>query len=475
MEGKMKVAVMEGIGKMGFTERPIPTPKDDEVLVKLEYVGICGSDLHYYEHGRIGDYIVEPPFVLGHEPGGTVVEVGKDVKHLKVGDRVALEPGKTCGHCEFCKTGKYNLCPDVIFFATPPVDGVFQEYVAHEADLCFKLPDNVDTMEGALIEPLAVGFHAAKQGGAAMGQTAVVTGSLTDQITVFRDGCLIGSVATKDVTPEKLINMMVGRELNDVYDKSSPKTADYDENEVLLKVENLTRENEFYNINFEVKRGEILGFFGLMGAGRTEVMDTVFGLRKAEKGTVTMKGNQMGTVKKAISNGMAYITEDRKISGLNLIASVKDNISIAYMDMITKGKFLIDFKKEKEISDELIKKIKIKCSSRDTLAGTLSGGNQQKIVIAKWFMGNPDLLIMDEPTRGIDIGAKAEIYKLMDMLVKSGKSIIMISSETPELLGMSDRVIVMHEGYQTGEFKCGELNQDKLMAYAIGEGGKYHQ
>ena len=177
MEGKMKVAVMEGIGKMGFTERPIPTPKDDEVLVKLEYVGICGSDLHYYEHGRIGDYIVEPPFVLGHEPGGTVVEVGKDVKHLKVGDRVALEPGKTCGHCEFCKTGRYNLCPDVIFFATPPVDGVFQEYVAHEADLCFKLPDNVDTMEGALIEPLAVGFHAAKQGGAAMGQTAVVTGS----------------------------------------------------------------------------------------------------------------------------------------------------------------------------------------------------------------------------------------------------------------------------------------------------------
>ena len=177
MKGEMKVAVMEGIGKMGFTERPIPTPKDDEVLVKLEYVGICGSDLHYYEHGRIGDYIVEPPFVLGHEPGGTVVEVGKNVKHLKAGDRVALEPGKTCGHCEFCKTGRYNLCPDVIFFATPPVDGVFQEYVAHEAGLCFKLPDNVDTMEGALIEPLAVGFHAAKQGGAAMGQTAVVTGS----------------------------------------------------------------------------------------------------------------------------------------------------------------------------------------------------------------------------------------------------------------------------------------------------------
>ena len=143
---------MLGIGKMGFEERDIPEVKDDEVLVKLEYVGICGSDLHYYESGAIGDYVVEPPFVLGHEPGGTVVEVGRNVKHLKVGDRVALEPGKTCEHCEFCKTGRYNLCPDVVFFATPPVDGVSQEYVAHEADLCFKLPDNVSTLEGALID-----------------------------------------------------------------------------------------------------------------------------------------------------------------------------------------------------------------------------------------------------------------------------------------------------------------------------------
>ncbi len=177
MDGTMKVAVMNGIGKIGFEERAIPKPKNNEVLVKLDYVGICGSDLHYYETGRIGDYIVKPPFVLGHEPGGVVIEAGPDVDNLKVGDRVALEPGKTCGHCEFCKTGRYNLCPDVLFFATPPVDGVFQEYAAHEADLCFKLPDNVSTLEGALIEPLAVGFHAAIQGGARAGQTAVVMGS----------------------------------------------------------------------------------------------------------------------------------------------------------------------------------------------------------------------------------------------------------------------------------------------------------
>lgn len=177
MNGKMKTAVMLGTGKMGFEERNIPQVKDHEVLVKLEYVGICGSDLHYYETGAIGDYIVKPPFVLGHEPGGTVVEVGKNVTHLKVGDRVALEPGKTCGHCEFCRTGRYNLCQDVVFFATPPVDGVFQEYVAHDADLCFRLPGNVSTLEGALIEPLAVGFHAAIQGDAHLGQKAVVMGA----------------------------------------------------------------------------------------------------------------------------------------------------------------------------------------------------------------------------------------------------------------------------------------------------------
>lgn len=206
MEGTMKVAVMEGIGKMGYEERPIPQPGPDEVLVKLEYVGICGSDIHYYETGAIGDYVVEPPFVLGHEPGGVVVEVGSNVTRLAVGDRVALEPGKTCGHCEFCRTGRYNLCPDVVFFATPPVDGVFQEYVAHEAALCFKLPENVSTLEGALIEPLAVGFHAANQGGAHAGQTAVVLGAgcigLVSMMALKAEG--VSRVIVVDIMPKRL-------------------------------------------------------------------------------------------------------------------------------------------------------------------------------------------------------------------------------------------------------------------------------
>lgn len=233
MKGTMKVAVMNGIGQMGFTERAIPQPADNEVLVKLEYVGICGSDMHYYETGRIGDYVVKPPFVLGHEPGGTVVEVGKNVTHLKPGDRVALEPGKTCGHCEFCREGKYNLCPDVVFFATPPIDGVFQEYVAHEAGLCFKLPDNVDTMEGALIEPLAVGFHAANQGGAHAGQTAVVFGS----------GCigLVSMMALKaeGVSKVYVVDIMQKR-LDKALELGATGVINSKETDVLKEVERLT-------------------------------------------------------------------------------------------------------------------------------------------------------------------------------------------------------------------------------------------
>lgn len=177
MEKTMQAAIMEDLRQISFISTPIPQIKADEVLVQIEYVGICGSDLHYYEAGRIGDFVVTPPFILGHETAGTIIQTGTAVTHLAVGDRVALEPGKTCGLCEFCQTGRYNLCPEVIFFATPPVPGVFQEYVAHQANLCFKLPPKVSTLEGALIEPLAIGFHAARQGGATLGQKAVVMGA----------------------------------------------------------------------------------------------------------------------------------------------------------------------------------------------------------------------------------------------------------------------------------------------------------
>ena len=235
MKKTMKVAVMNGIGEMGFMEKEIPQPKDNEVLVKLEYVGICGSDMHYYETGRIGDYVVEPPFVLGHEPGGVVVEVGKKVKHLKPGDRVALEPGKTCGCCEHCKTGNYNLCNDVVFFATPPVDGVFQEYVAHEADLCFKLPNHVSTLEGALIEPLAVGFHAANQGGAHCGQTAVVFGA----------GCIglasMMALKAKGISQIYVVDIMQKR-LDKAMELGATNVINSKEQDIVKEVERLTVE-----------------------------------------------------------------------------------------------------------------------------------------------------------------------------------------------------------------------------------------
>lgn len=206
MSNKMKVAVMTALNQLEIQEREIPVPKADEVLVRVDYVGVCGSDLHYFEHGRIGNFIVEYPFVLGHEVGGTVVALGENVTKLAVGDRVALEPQITCGECEFCKSGRYNLCEKVVFFATPPIDGVFQEFVAHEANLCFKLPDNVSTMEGALMEPLSVGLHAALQGDAKIGQTAVVTGTgcigLTSMLSLKAMG--VSTVIVVDLVDERL-------------------------------------------------------------------------------------------------------------------------------------------------------------------------------------------------------------------------------------------------------------------------------
>lgn len=174
---KNRAAFMQGTNKMVFKDIPMPEIGAKDVMIKIDSVGICGSDVHYYQHGRIGDFIVEGDLILGHECAGEVVEIGPEVKNLTIGDRVALEPGKTCGKCEFCKEGKYNLCPDVEFFATPPYHGVFSDFVAHPEDMCFKLPENVSNVEGALVEPLAVGLHASSQGDVKLGDTVVIFGS----------------------------------------------------------------------------------------------------------------------------------------------------------------------------------------------------------------------------------------------------------------------------------------------------------
>lgn len=203
---KNRAAYMSGIKQIEIRDIEVPKLKDKDVLVKLEYVGICGSDVHYLEHGKIGDFIVNGDFILGHECSGTVVEIGSGVQNLKVGDKVALEPGITCGQCEFCKTGRYNLCPDVEFLATPPYHGSLMNYIAFPENMCFKLPENISTKEGALVEPLAVGLHAAMQGNVKLGDSVVILGAGTIGLVTLLACKAYGAteITIVDVIPKRL-------------------------------------------------------------------------------------------------------------------------------------------------------------------------------------------------------------------------------------------------------------------------------
>lgn len=232
---KNTAAFLTEIEKIGFKEVEIPKVKADEVLVKMEAIGICGSDIHYYSHGRIGQFAVKFPFILGHECAGEVVETGSEVTHLKVGDRVALEPGIPCGKCEFCLTGRYNLCPDVIFFATPPYDGCLMNYVAHPARFAFKLPDNVSSVEGALVEPLAIGINAALTGGVKLGDTVVIFGA----------GCigLVSLLAAKAYGATKVIIVDIIEKRLKVAEGMGAVTLNANECDVLAEISKLTDGN----------------------------------------------------------------------------------------------------------------------------------------------------------------------------------------------------------------------------------------
>ena len=228
-----RAAVLTGLKTLEFREVPMPQVGPDEILMKMEAVGVCGSDVHYYSHGRIGDFVVEFPFILGHECAGTVVEVGKDVKHLQVGDRVALEPGMPCGKCEMCRTGHYNLCPDVKFFATPPYDGCLMNYVSFPAEFAFKLPDNVSTVEGALVEPLAIGINAALTGGVKLGDTVLIFGAGCIGLVTLLAAKAYGAsqVIVSDVIPLRL----------EVAKKLGAITINSKEEDLLARVNQLTQ------------------------------------------------------------------------------------------------------------------------------------------------------------------------------------------------------------------------------------------
>jgi inositol transport system ATP-binding protein len=286
---------------------------------------------------------------------------------------------------------------------------------------------------------------------------------ITDEVTVFRDGQYIGTDATAGLSHGKLIEKMVGRTLTDMFHKET-----VDLGPVFLEVENLSGKG-FRNVSFQVRRGEILGIAGLIGAGRTELMEGVFGVTRTHGGTIKVNGVEV-TIRSpadAIRYGMALLTEDRKLSGLYLNASVRENMFIANIKRYLLGPF-IRFRKIEKDCATMRDLMRIKTPSLMQIVKYLSGGNQQKVLISRWLLTEPDLLILDEPTRGIDVGAKSEIYRLMTEFVRSGKAIIMISSELPEVLGMSDRIMVMHEGDKAGELSRAEATQEKILHLATG-------
>jgi ribose transport system ATP-binding protein/inositol transport system ATP-binding protein len=289
--------------------------------------------------------------------------------------------------------------------------------------------------------------------------------TITDRITVLRDGTLIGTVKTKDTTTDQLISMMVGRELTQYYIKDSPPS----DGEIVLSVRNLSKKGVLNEASFDLRKGEILGFAGLVGAGRSELMKCIFGLDSYDKGEIRIDGKPLiiRNPNDAIKHGIAYVTENRKEEGLFLIRSVQYNITIKILDQFIKW-FRVNAHYESRKTRQFIHDLAIKTPNPDQEVRNLSGGNQQKVLISRWLATNPRILILDEPTRGVDVGAKAEIYAIMNRLVKEGVSIIMISSELPEVINMSDRIAVMYKGGIRTILNRDEFSQETIMHYATG-------
>lgn len=292
---------------------------------------------------------------------------------------------------------------------------------------------------------------------------------ISDRITVMRDGHYIDTVRTSEVTIDRIIHMMVGRTIFE----STPEVPENPNQEVVLEVKNLKRGKVIKDVSFNLKKGEILGFAGLIGAGRTEVARAIFGADPIDSGEVYVNGKhvKIHSPQDAVKYGIGYLSEDRKRYGVTLGMDVQNNIVLATMKKFLRFLGWVDDTKIRATGEQYVTALSIKTPSLQQLVKNLSGGNQQKVVIGKWLAANSDILIFDEPTRGIDVGAKSEIYRLLNDLAQHGKSIIMISSELPEILRMSHRVIVMCEGQITGDLNIAEATQEKIMKYATLRGG----
>ena len=287
---------------------------------------------------------------------------------------------------------------------------------------------------------------------------------LCDRITILRDGSYIGTRFIKDITMDDIVQMMIGREIGERYPKREVTIG-----EEVIRVEGLTHAKMFRDVNFSVRAGEVLGVSGLMGAGRTEIMQAIFGNMPIVSGKIFIDGKEVSikNPRQAIAAGIGFITEDRKTEGLLLEKSIAENIELANLGKVS-NKSVLSVKKGAELVKQGIEEFRIKCFGPEHECGNLSGGNQQKVVLAKWIYTDPKILILDEPTRGVDIGAKKEIYSVINEMAAKGVAVIMVSSELPEVLGMSDRIMVVHEGKVTGIIDGATADQAKVMTLATG-------
>lgn len=286
---------------------------------------------------------------------------------------------------------------------------------------------------------------------------------MCDRATILRDGCKVKTCMIKDTTESEIVNSMVGREIKDYYNRQAHTPG-----KEMLRVEGLTRKKEFKDISFTAYAGEILGFYGLVGAGRTEVMETIFGARRADAGKIFVEGKEVHfrSPKDAIEHNLGMVTEDRRRTGLMLQATLRHNIVLPSLPYHHRRFGFLDNKWETDIAQEMTQKLRVKTPSIQTIIANLSGGNQQKVILAKWLIANSKILILDEPTRGIDVNAKSEFYALMNDFVADGGCIIMVSSELPEMLGVADRIIVMREGVQGGEISGADATEQSVIQLA---------
>jgi len=288
---------------------------------------------------------------------------------------------------------------------------------------------------------------------------------IADRVTVLRDGIVAGSNTIDEVNKQSLIKMMVGRELADVFPKGESIPGDE-----RLSVKDITRKGEFEDVSFTLRSGEILGIAGLMGSGRTEIATSIFGERKLDKGFIFIDGKRVSikNTADAVKHKMALVPEDRKLYGVNLQSSVLDNILMVVQNKLSFAG-VVNPRKGADAARSMVESLSIKINSLEQNINTLSGGNQQKVILAKWLLSKPEIVILDDPTRGIDVGAKMEIYKLINELAEKGTAIIFISSEMPEIIGMCDRVLVLHMGILKGELSGDDMTQEKIMTLAAGE------